>query len=506
MTRPKEKLDDHPDFVRFESDLAELTRKAPATGHEMMGPIDHFVQFYETDSFLLSSLTSFFGTGLDIGDSCVVVANSKRRAGLEENLVASGRDIELARSANRFLSIDDGELLAEFMVDGRPDAALFYDKIGGIIENAAAAGSRVRIFGEMVARLWAEKNHSAAIQLEELWNKVAERYPFALYCAYPLRAFDGDGHAEPLFHICNGHTRVIPGESYSALNEAEDRLRTIVMLQQKAARLEAEIAKRQEALINERLARAEAEKASRLKDQFLSTVSHELRTPLNVIVGWATMLRDGKLDAAAQKRAFQTIADNARQQSRLIDDILDVSRTMSGKMQLNIGLVDLHAVINETLKSIGHAAEARGVNIEFKPGDLPTELRADRDRLQQIFWNLVSNAIKFTPQNGTVTISTRSVNSAVEIEVADTGRGIEADFLPFIFDRFSQADGSRTREKGGLGLGLSLVRHLVELHGGSVWAASAGRDQGAAFTVRLPLQNSSDLMYVSMEQSSSLGV
>ncbi|HEY2867202.1 MAG TPA: ATP-binding protein [Pyrinomonadaceae bacterium] len=492
MTRPKEKLDDRGEFARLESDRTEMTRRAPSTGHEIMGPTDHFVQFYETDSFLLSSLSGFFGTGLDIGDSCIVVANSEHRERLETRLHASGRDIDLARGANRFFSIDDGELLSEFMVDGKPDAALFYDSIGTIIESAAAAGSRVRVFGEMVARLWAEKNHSAAIQVEELWNKLAERYPFALYCAYPLRAFDGDGHAEPLFHICNGHTRVIPGESYTALYEAEDRLRTIVMLQQKAARLEAEIAKRQDALINERLARAEAEKASRLKDQFLSTVSHELRTPLNVIVGWATMLRDGKLDASAQKRAFQTIADNARQQSRLIDDILDVSRTMSGKMQLNIGEVDLHSVISETLRSIGHAAEARGVNIEFKPGDLPMEIRADRDRLQQIFWNLISNAIKFTPQNGTVSISTRVVDRAAEVEVCDTGRGIEADFLPFIFDRFSQADGSRTREKGGLGLGLSLVRHLVELHGGSVWAASAGRDQGSAFTVRLPIQDASD--------------
>jgi signal transduction histidine kinase len=454
-----------------------------------MGPSDHFVQFYETDSFLLNSLTGFFGTGLDIGDACIVVADHEHRERLENSLRASGRDVERARDAEQYLAVDDEELLSRFMVDGWPDAANFYDSVGRLIERASAGGRRVRIFGEMVAKLWSRQNHSGAIRLEELWNELSAKYPFALYCAYPLRAFDAENHGEPLFHICSGHTRVIPGESYTALYEAEDRLRAIVLLQQKAARLEAEVAERKNALIRERLARADAENASRLKDQFLSTVSHELRTPLNVIIGWATMFRAGKLDEAAQKRAIETIENNARQQSKLIDDILDMSRAISGQTKMNISDVDLISAIGEAVKSIRHAAEVKEITVDFEPSGLSIPLLGDGERLRQIFWNILSNAVKFTDHGGLVTVDKRFNDGMVEVIVADNGRGISADFLPFIFDHFRQADGSRTRQKGGLGLGLSIVRHLVELHGGTISASSAGEGKGAAFTVRLPLKN-----------------
>ena len=483
MSRPKQQAHPWGNFVR-----SDVARNAPPAGLETMGPSDHFVQFYETDSFLINSLASFFGTGLDIGDSCILVASRDHRQSLERRLTTSGRDVALALETGQFYSIDDGELLHEFMVDGEPDAALFYDKIGQIIERAAARGTRVRVFGEMVARLWSEHKHSAAIRLEELWNHVAEKYPFSLYCAYPLRAFDADSHAEPLFHICNGHTRVIPGESYTSLYEAEDRLRTIVMLQQKAARLEAEVAERKHALIREQLARAEAEKANRLKDQFLSTVSHELRTPLNVIIGWATMLRDGKLNAVAQQRAVQTIENNARQQSRLIDDILDVARAMSGRISLNVRCVEPSPIIEETIRSLQFAAESKEIDIEYQLPDREITLVADPDRLRQILWNLLSNAVKFTPQKGNVKVAVDACDKYVEITVSDNGRGIDPEFLPCIFDQFRQADGSRTRDKGGLGLGLSIVRYLVELHGGRITAESPGKGQGATFTLLLPTQ------------------
>ncbi|HYJ91911.1 MAG TPA: HAMP domain-containing sensor histidine kinase, partial [Pyrinomonadaceae bacterium] len=181
--------------------------------------------------------------------------------------------------------------------------------------------------------------------------------------------------------------------------------------------------------------------------------------------------------------------NNARQQSRLIDDILDVSRAMSGKMRLNIGEFDLVAIINETIEAVQFAAETKNIEIDFAAASFALPFKGDGDRLQQILWNLLSNAVKFTPQNGRITIKAQNLEDLIEIEVSDNGRGIDPEFLPFIFDRFRQADGSRTREKGGLGLGLSIVRHLVELHGGTVSAASAGKDLGATFTVRLPVKD-----------------
>lgn len=486
MSRARQERDKQGEVVSLKSDQSEIARSAPAAGYSVMGPTDHFVQFYETDSFLINSLTGFFGIGLDIGDACIVVANGAHRERLLDCLHATGRDVDLALETEQFIALDDDEMLSRFMVGELPDAARFYDVAGSLVEGAATGGRRVRVFGEMVANLWAQKNHTGAIRLEELWNNLAERYPFSLYCAYPLRAFDSVEHSEPLFHICNGHSRVIPGESYTALYEAEDRLRAIVLLQQKAARLEAEVAERKNALVREQLARKEAEKANRLKDEFLSIVSHELRTPLNVIIGWASMLREGRLNEAAQKRAIETIENNARQQSRLIDDILDVSRAMSGQIRLNLRQFDLTAIIEETIKSVRPVAEAKKIDLSFEASPESVTVKGDADRLRQVFCNLLLNAVKFTSEKGRVAVAVRSIENAVEVAITDSGCGISPEFLPFIFDHFRQADGSQTRAKGGLGLGLSIVLHLVELHGGSIRSDSLGEGQGATFTVRLP--------------------
>jgi signal transduction histidine kinase/CheY-like chemotaxis protein len=243
---------------------------------------------------------------------------------------------------------------------------------------------------------------------------------------------------------------------------------------------------RDEHLARAEAARTEAENASRLKDEFLITVSHELRTPLNAILGWATLLRAGQLDKDKMQRALETIERNAKAQARLVDDLLDTSRIITGKLRLETQLVDLATVVASALDSVRHAAEAKGVDLVLQlPADVEPVL-GDQNRLQQVVWNLLSNAVKFTPQGGRVEVLLRSVDSQVEVVVRDTGMGIRAEFLPHVFDRFRQADGSTTREFGGLGLGLAIVRHLVELHGGKVQAESDGEDKGATFTIRLP--------------------
>ncbi len=240
-------------------------------------------------------------------------------------------------------------------------------------------------------------------------------------------------------------------------------------------------------LLRERNTRGEAEAANRSKDEFLAMVSHELRTPLNAITGWTSMLLSGGLDPERTRRALETIDRNARAQVQLIDDLLDIGRIVSGKLRLNISRVDVAPIAEMALESIRLAAEGRGVILEAQIDENVGRVQGDADRIQQVIWNLLSNAIKFTPAGGRVTLRVEARDGLV-ITVSDTGRGIDPDFLPRVFERFKQADGTSTRAKGGLGLGLAIVRHLVELHGGTITVASDGLGKGATFTVKLPLE------------------
>ncbi|AFY67551.1 multi-sensor hybrid histidine kinase [Geitlerinema sp. PCC 7407] len=244
---------------------------------------------------------------------------------------------------------------------------------------------------------------------------------------------------------------------------------------------------REQLLRQEQAARAEAEATNRMKDEFLATLSHELRTPLNAIQGWTQMLRTRRLDETMTSRALETIHRNTRSLTQLIEDLLDVSRIITGKLSLTLYPLMITPVVEAAIESIRPAADAKNIEIltDFDP--LTEPVRGDVNRLRQILWNLLSNAVKFTPQGGQIWIAITLERRQVCVHIRDTGQGISAEFLPFIFERFRQADSSITRSQSGLGLGLSIVRHLVELHGGTVQAESAGPNCGATFTVRLPL-------------------
>jgi PAS domain S-box-containing protein len=248
-----------------------------------------------------------------------------------------------------------------------------------------------------------------------------------------------------------------------------------------------DLARRAATAIDNALLYRDAQEANRLKDEFLATVSHELRTPLTAVLGWAHMLRAGQLDDENASRALETIERNARSQAQLIDDLLDVSRIITGKLRLDIRPVDPTSFIDAAIDAVSPAAEAKGVRIQKVMDTGVSAVSGDPARLQQVVWNLLSNAIKFTPRGGRVKVLLERINSHIEITVSDTGAGISEKFLPFVFERFRQADGTTTRLHGGLGLGLAIVRHLVELHGGSVHVESLGEGQGATFTVKLPL-------------------
>ena len=252
------------------------------------------------------------------------------------------------------------------------------------------------------------------------------------------------------------------------------------------AELQAKIEERSRLLSNENIARREAERANRLKDEFLATISHELRNPLNAILGWAHMMRLGKLNEANTERAIETIYRNAKSQTQLVADLLDVSRIISGKLRLDVRTVDLISIINAAIDSIRPATDAKSIRLQTMLDPAAGPISGDADRLQQIVWNLLTNAVKFTPKGGRIQVKLQRVDSRVEIVVSDSGVGISKEFLPYVFDRFRQADASSTRIHGGLGLGLSIVHQLVDLHGGTVSVQSEGEGKGATFTIMLP--------------------
>jgi PAS domain S-box-containing protein len=309
--------------------------------------------------------------------------------------------------------------------------------------------------------------------------------PVTSYLAVPVVSRSGEvlgglffGHPEPGVFTERDQMTVFGLASQAAV--AMDNARLYEAAQK--ARGEAERA----AYENERLYR-QAEESSRLKEEFLATISHELRTPLSAILGWSRMLRLGQLSEENAKKALDTIERNARAQAQLVDDLLDVSRIMTGKLRMDVRPSDPNAFIDAAVESVRPAADAKGVRVQKVIDTGPVSIPGDPVRLQQVVWNLLSNAIKFTPRGGRVQIRSERVNSHLEIVVSDTGQGIPPEFLPHVFDRFRQADQKTSRQHGGMGLGLAIVRHLVEMHGGTVTAMSEGEGKGATFTVMLPI-------------------
>lgn len=305
------------------------------------------------------------------------------------------------------------------------------------------------------------------------------------YLAVPVISRSGEVHGGLFFgHPDEGYftersARVVEGLA-GQVAVAMDNARLYEAARR--ARAEAELA----ASENARLYRRALE-SSQLKDEFLATVSHELRNPLNAILGWSRMLRAGQIPEEGISKALDTIERNARAQAQLIDDLLDVSRIITGKLRMDVQPADPNLFIEAALEAIQPAADARGVRMQKIMDTGMVSVPGDPIRLQQVVWNLLSNAIKFTGKGGVVQVRLERVNSHVEIVVSDTGQGIAPDFLPHVFDRFRQADQRTTRQHGGMGLGLAIVKNLVELHGGSVNAASPGKGEGATFTVRLPV-------------------
>jgi PAS domain S-box-containing protein len=309
--------------------------------------------------------------------------------------------------------------------------------------------------------------------------------PVCSYLAVPVKLHTGEvigglffGHPEPGVFSERSERLAVGIAAQASIAMANARLFESV----KTLAIE-----REKLLASERAARAEAERLSHMKDEFLATLSHELRTPLNAIQGWTALLRQKSHTPEDRERGLETIERNVRAQAQIVNDLLDMSRIVSGKIHLEVQPIQLHEVIVSAIESIRQSADAKQIRVHQLLDSGIGWIRGDPNRLQQVLWNLLSNAVKFTPKGGKIQVVLERVNSHVEVVIEDTGAGIRADFLPYVFDRFRQGDATTTRRYGGLGLGLSIVKTLVELHGGSVRVKSAGENQGSTFIVALPI-------------------
>jgi PAS domain S-box-containing protein len=375
----------------------------------------------------------------------------------------------------------DGENLFRLMVESVSDYSIFAIDTGGRILSWNKGAEEVfgyrkeEIVGESFEILFTPEDRSQGAPERELEN---------------VRCNGRSG--ENCWHLRKDGSRLRVSGLVNPLRDEAGNLVGYVKVargdEEEAAARERAEEKREEDLERERVARSESEDASRMKDEFIALISHELRSPLNAILGWTRILRQGRPDEELYLRATEIIERSARMQSQLIDDLMDTARIVRGKLKLEVQPVNLAPLIEKAMDVVRPAADAKGITLDAVLDREADQITGDPDRLQQVVWNLLSNAVKFTTEGGRVEVKLGRVDPYIQISVRDTGCGIDPEFMPYLFERYRQADASAARRKGGLGLGLSLVRQLVEMHGGSVTAESEGEDKGATFIVKLPVR------------------
>ncbi|PMS35355.1 signal transduction histidine kinase [Trinickia symbiotica] len=447
-----------------------LIRPDHATGH--------FVRFYHSDGQLIDEVVEFASDALRRRGGVIVIATRPHLSLVVPRIAAFRATDEDTSPAieGRFEAVDAEAALAEFMVDGWPDEGRFFATIGGLLAKVVsmtAANAPVHAYGEMVAVLCASGQYEAAVRLEQLWNELARRYSFTLFCAYPDDLFRDAERSGIFDRICRAHTHVLPSEVLEQATES-DAFRLIAQWQQKAAALEAEI---------ERRRRAEA-----VKDEFLAMLGHELRNPLSPIVTALQLIR-----MHPDPRISHELAIIQRQVDYLVglvDDLLDVSRVIRGKIKLKKRTVRVADVLANAVEVASLLLEQRGHELVV---DVEADLKwiVDAARIAQVVSNLLTNAARYTAERGKITLSaSRESDDMIAVSVRDNGSGIPKEMLPHVFELFFQGKRSVDRAEGGLGLGLALVKSLVELHGGTVSARSDGPGSGSEFTIRLPGQPS----------------
>jgi PAS domain S-box-containing protein len=410
-----------------------------------------------------AGLSDYVLKGKRLNRLAVAVHESLAKAKLQQQYKEAMQQLSLSETRYRMVS----ELASDFAYAVRIEP-------GGIFQREWITDAFTRITGYTLAEL----DHLDG------WRHLVHPEDWAMVLQHREELHAGqDSICEFRIVTKSGEIRWLRNSGHPTWDESAQRATLIYgAAQDITEQKQAELALQQQA--------EELREANRLKDEFLATLSHELRTPLNAIVGWTQVLRSRKVDPVMLERALETIERNAKLQTQLVEDILDVSRIIRGKLELKLYPINLSPVLYEAIESLKPAAAAKSLRLTIRCNEMIGLVLADPNRIHQIIWNLLSNAIKFTPEQGHIEIDLKRVSGQAHIIVRDTGIGIHSDFLPHIFDRFSQADSSTTRAYRGLGLGLAIVRHLVEMHNGSVQADSPGEGQGATFTIRLPLIHS----------------
>jgi signal transduction histidine kinase len=451
---------------------------------------EHLVQFYENSHYLIDGVGRYIGEGLSAGEAGVVIATPPHRGSLEKALTERGLDLREARQDGRFVSLDAGETLSRFWDGGSFQKSLLQEVIGSALSRASQAGRvrRVRVYGEMVALLWSRGDREAAVELERLWNDLGNRHDFSLLCAYPIKDFSGQTHEKDFQEVCAAHTAVIPSESYSAAETAEKRARVIAALQQKAESLEIEVARRQKAEADLMKKIDQLAEADRRKDEFLAMLGHELRNPLSPIVMSLRLLKMRLGDPDVLARSVDLIERQTQRLIRLVDDLLDVSRITRGTIELKEDTVGLTSLVERAIEQARPVLEERGHQLSLRLPEEPVYLRADPNRMEQALANLLINAAKYTDMGGRIEVSAAREGPEVKISIRDNGMGLAPELREQIFDLFVQSPNSASRIPGGFGLGLTVVRRLIQLHGGTVEAFSDGPGKGSEFVVRLPIR------------------
>lgn len=449
--------------------------KTPNIPHLEWGDMtstDHFVQFYENDAFLLDSLSKFIGMGLKENDACIVVATHEHRTRLEARLQSYGIDITEMQMKGYYESLDAQQTLEQFMIDGLPDRKLFFSIIEHVFEKITPKRKQIRVFGEMVALLWAEGNHEAAVQLEALWNDFGALHTYSLFCAYPMHGFGKESHGLHFREINLNHKKVIPTESYTALINPDERYRTIALLQQKAEALEAEIIDRK--------------RIEQQKDEFFAVASHELKTPVTSIKAYTQVLarKMQKKGDSETAEHLQRIDGQLNRLSALIGDLLDITRIDVGKLQFQETTFDSNELVTEICTELQMTTETHTIKKSLKA---KTSVFADRARIGQVITNLITNAIKYSPDAKKIHVRTETTEKQTIISVQDFGVGIHQEEQQKIFDRFFRTKSVEGNTFPGMGIGLFISAEIIKRHNGKIWVESEGKRKGSTFFFAIPL-------------------